>query len=79
MEDKVRLTVKTSLSPEGIPLVQAPEDFQIKFYRANNLVLVILNPKLFLEIKEGCQKRNLKVEDVIYGAILKAKEALQTK
>ncbi|MEM2271931.1 MAG: hypothetical protein QXP56_04605, partial [Archaeoglobaceae archaeon] len=54
-----------------------PSDFQVKFYRPNNLVLIVVPTSFFVELKSLCEKQGYKVEEVIYGALLKVKRQLE--
>lgn len=77
LKESVVLSIETPFVPETIPKAQVPSDFQIKYYRPNNLVLVVIPASLFEELRTLCEKRGYRVEEVIYGSLLKVKSSLE--
>ena len=77
MKDSVRIAIKTPFILKEIPNCEPPKSFQVKFYRPNNLVMIIMDKELYQSIEEFCKKRNLRIENVLYGTIMKTKELLR--
>jgi len=77
MKDRVSFALKTPFVLEEIPHLSIPGKFQIKIYRPNKLAFIVLDQEFLDELKALCEQRGLKVEEVVYGSLVKLKKMLE--
>ena len=77
MKDRVSFSLKTPFILQEIPHQVAPAKFQIKIYRPNKLAFIVIDQEFLEELRNLCEKRGLKIEEFVYGSLLKLKKILE--
>jgi len=78
MKDRVSFSLKTPFVIQEIPRQAiANSKFQIKIYRPNKLAFIVMDQEFLEELRILCEQRGLKVEEVVYGSLLKLKKMLE--
>jgi len=79
MKDRVSFSLKTPFILQEISHQAVPAKFEVKIYRPNKLAFIVLDQEFLEELRKLCQQRGLKVEEVIYGSLLKLKKMLESE
>jgi len=79
LKDSASFALKTPFVIEEIPHQAIPGSnrFEIKIYRPNKLAFIVIDQEFLEELRNLCEKRGLKIEEFVYGSLLKLKKILE--